>query len=54
MCERGGILVRVDSGLGVLHQLTGVIAVQQGDSWVVTEQVPGKSGPGQTVLAPTT
>ncbi len=31
MAEKIGILVRVDSGLGVLHQLTGVIADQQGD-----------------------
>ncbi len=31
MSENVGILVRVDSGLGVLHQLTGVIAAQQGD-----------------------
>jgi hypothetical protein len=31
MTERVGILVRVQSGLGVLHQLTGVIAEQQGD-----------------------
>ena len=31
MAEKVGILVRVDSGLGVLHQLTGVIADQQGD-----------------------
>ena len=31
MAEKVGILVRVDSGLGVLHQLTGVIAAQQGD-----------------------
>ena len=31
MSEKLGILVRVDSGLGVLHQLTGVIAAQQGD-----------------------
>ncbi len=31
MSERVGILVRVRSGLGVLHQLTGVIAAHQGD-----------------------
>jgi energy-converting hydrogenase B subunit Q len=31
MSEKTGILVRVDSGLGVLHQLTGVIAAKQGD-----------------------
>jgi energy-converting hydrogenase B subunit Q len=31
MSEKVGILVRVESGLGVLHQLTGVIAGQQGD-----------------------
>ena len=31
MAEKIGILVRVVSGLGVLHQLTGVIASQQGD-----------------------
>ena len=31
MAEKAGILVRVESGLGVLHQLTGVIATQQGD-----------------------
>jgi energy-converting hydrogenase B subunit Q len=31
MSEKIGILVRVESGLGVLHQLTGVIAAQQGD-----------------------
>lgn len=31
MAEKVGILVRVESGLGVLHQLTGVIAGQQGD-----------------------
>jgi energy-converting hydrogenase B subunit Q len=31
MSEKVGILVRVESGLGVLHQLTGVIAAQQGD-----------------------
>lgn len=31
MAEKIGILVRVDSGLGVLHQLTGVISDQQGD-----------------------
>ena len=31
MAEKVGILVRVVSGLGVLHQLTGVIAAQQGD-----------------------
>ncbi len=31
MAEKNGILVRVESGLGVLHQLTGVIAAQQGD-----------------------
>ncbi len=31
MSENVGILVRVESGLGVLHQLTGVIAAQQGD-----------------------
>lgn len=31
MAEKVGILVRVESGLGVLHQLTGVIAAQQGD-----------------------
>ena len=31
MSERVGILVRAHSGLGVLHQLTGVIAERQGD-----------------------
>lgn len=31
MGEKAGILVRVESGLGVLHQLTGVIAAQKGD-----------------------
>jgi energy-converting hydrogenase B subunit Q len=31
MAEKIGILVRVESGLGVLHQLTGVIAAQKGD-----------------------
>ena len=31
MAEKAGILVRVESGLGVLHQLTGVIAAQHGD-----------------------
>jgi energy-converting hydrogenase B subunit Q len=31
MSDKVGILVRVDSGLGVLHQLTGVIAGQQGN-----------------------
>jgi energy-converting hydrogenase B subunit Q len=31
MSGKIGILVRVESGLGVLHQLTGVIAAQQGD-----------------------
>src|SRR5579859_5619227 len=31
MPDKIGILVRVDSGLGVLHQLTGVIAGQQGN-----------------------
>ena len=31
MADKVGILVRVESGLGVLHQLTGVIAAQQGD-----------------------
>jgi energy-converting hydrogenase B subunit Q len=31
MAEKVGILVRVESGLGVLHQLTGVIAEQRGD-----------------------
>jgi energy-converting hydrogenase B subunit Q len=31
MAEKVGILVRVESGLGVLHQLTGVIAAQEGD-----------------------
>jgi energy-converting hydrogenase B subunit Q len=31
MSEKIGIVVRVESGLGVLHQLTGVIAAQQGD-----------------------
>jgi len=31
MSDKVAILVRVQSGLGVLHQLTGVIAEQQGD-----------------------
>ncbi len=31
MSERIGVLVRTDSGPGVLHQLTGVIAKHQGD-----------------------
>ncbi|MHB8653675.1 MAG: DUF5612 domain-containing protein [Terriglobia bacterium] len=31
MPDKVGVLVRVDSGLGVLHQLTGVIAGQQGN-----------------------
>ncbi|TAM84015.1 MAG: hypothetical protein EPN47_04195 [Acidobacteria bacterium] len=31
MSEEIGILVRVESGRGVLHQLTGVIAAQHGD-----------------------
>src|SRR5579875_2935271 len=31
MSEKIGIVVRVESGPGVLHQLTGVIAAQQGD-----------------------
>ena len=31
MSEKVGIVVRVQSGLGVLHQLTGVIAAHQGD-----------------------
>jgi energy-converting hydrogenase B subunit Q len=31
MAEKVAVLVRVESGLGVLHQLTGVIAAQQGD-----------------------
>ena len=31
MSDKVGILVRVHSGLGVLHQLTGVIAGQQGN-----------------------
>jgi energy-converting hydrogenase B subunit Q len=31
MSEKVGIVVRVQSGLGVLHQLTGVIVEQQGD-----------------------
>jgi energy-converting hydrogenase B subunit Q len=31
MAEKVGILVRVESGLGVLHQLAGVIAAQEGD-----------------------
>jgi energy-converting hydrogenase B subunit Q len=31
MSKKVGILVRVESGLGVLHQLTGVIAAHQGD-----------------------
>src|SRR5579863_6544631 len=31
MAEKIGILVRVESGLGVLHQLTGVIAALKGD-----------------------
>ena len=31
MSEKVGILVRVDSGLGVLYQLAGVIAAKQGD-----------------------
>ncbi len=31
MSDKVGILVRVESGLGVLHQLTGVIAARQGD-----------------------
>ncbi|HEV2349574.1 MAG TPA: DUF5612 domain-containing protein [Terriglobia bacterium] len=31
MSEKIGILVRVESGLGVLHQLTGVIAGEQGN-----------------------
>ena len=31
MSDKIGILVRVESGLGVLHQLTGVIAGERGD-----------------------
>jgi len=31
MPDKVGVLVRADSGLGVLHQLTGVIAGQQGN-----------------------
>jgi energy-converting hydrogenase B subunit Q len=31
MTDKAGILVHVQSGLGVLHQLTGVIAERQGD-----------------------
>jgi energy-converting hydrogenase B subunit Q len=31
MADKIGILVRVESGLGVLHQLTGVIAAAQGN-----------------------
>ena len=31
MAEKVGILVHVESGLGVLHQLTGVIAALEGD-----------------------
>jgi len=31
MADKIGILVRVESGLGVLHQLTGVIAGEQGN-----------------------
>lgn len=31
MAERYGVLVRVASGLGVLHELTGVIAARRGD-----------------------
>ncbi|MEJ2008668.1 MAG: DUF5612 domain-containing protein, partial [Acidobacteriota bacterium] len=31
MSDKVGILVRVESGLGVLHQLTGVIAAKEGD-----------------------
>ncbi len=31
MSDKVGILVRVESGLGVLHQLTGVIAAREGD-----------------------
>src|SRR5207244_12813320 len=31
MSQKIGILVRVQSGLGVLHQLTGVIAGQHGN-----------------------
>ena len=35
MSETAGILIRADSGPGVLHQLTGVIARRQGDITLV-------------------
>ncbi len=43
MAEKIGILVRVQSGLGVLHQLTGVIAEQHGN--IASVEIIEEHGP---------
>ncbi len=45
MADKFGIVVRADSGLGILHQLTGVIAKRQGNisSVEIIDEGPGES-----------
>jgi energy-converting hydrogenase B subunit Q len=47
MSERCGVLVRVQSGLGVLHLLTGVIAEHQGNITLV--EIIEESGPATRI-----
>lgn len=47
MAERIGILIRATSGLGVLHQMTGVIARHGGD--IVSVEIAAHSGPESRV-----
>src|SRR2546428_13681454 len=42
MAEKFGVTVRADSGPGVLHQLTGVIARRRGD--ISTVEIIGQAG----------
>src|SRR5881396_4221591 len=42
MAEKFGVTVRADSGPGVLHQLTGVIAKRRGD--ISTVEIIGQAG----------
>ena len=48
MAEKFGVTVRADSGPGVLHQLTGVIAKRRGD--ISTVEIIGQAGV-MTVMA---
>ena len=45
MADTFGILVHADSGLGILHRLTGTIAQRQGNisSVSILEESPGES-----------